>query len=483
MIRWGIASGIHDASLCVMDDSEILFASHAERYSGVKNDAHLNQPMINDALEFGHPEEVHFYENPLLKTARRLYAGQGFKFTNPASELKKLGVKAKVYWGSHHKSHTAAGFYTSPFNEASCLTIDAIGEFDTTTIWHGNKSEDMLYKVYADTYPASLGLFYSAMTDRIGLKANEDEYILMGMSAYGDSNKYLHQIYRMFNESGANFHQGCRGFLPDLIEEDYFDIAAATQAIYELEFKKLLAKVKSSAKTKAQSENLVLMGGCALNCLANRYATEQFENVWIMPNPGDAGSSLGAILAHTKQQADWQGPYLGREIEGRYPVNELLKELTASGIVGVANGKAEFGPRALGNRSLLADPRGDQMKDVVNRIKRRQEFRPFAPVILQEHVSEYFDVETDFESTYMQYVVRCTQPEDFPAIVHVDGTSRVQTVTKESHTGLYALLTQWKASTGCPMLLNTSLNIKGMPMVNDLADSIAFEHEYDVKVF
>jgi len=408
MIRWGIASGIHDASLCVMDDSEILFASHAERYSGVKNDAHLNQPMINDALEFGHPEEVHFYENPLLKTARRLYAGQGFKFTNPASELKKLGVKAKVYWGSHHKSHTAAGFYTSPFNEASCLTIDAIGEFDTTTIWHGNKSEDMLYKVYADTYPASLGLFYSAMTDRIGLKANEDEYILMGMSAYGDSNKYLHQIYHMFNESGANFHQGCRGFLPDLIEEDYFDIAAATQAIYELEFKKLLAKVKSSAKTKAQSENLVLMGGCALNCSANRYATEQFENVWIMPNPGDAGSSLGAILAHTKQQADWQGPYLGREIEGRYPVNELLKELTASGIVGVANGKAEFGPRALGNRSLLADPRGDQMKDVVNRIKRRQEFRPFAPVILQEHVSEYFDVETDFESTYMQYVVRCT---------------------------------------------------------------------------
>ena len=483
MIRWGVACGVHDGSLCVMDDSKILFASHAERYSGVKNDPHLNQPMINDALEFGHPEEVHFYENPLLKTARRLYAGQGFKFTNPASELKKLGVKAKVYWGSHHKSHTAAGFYTSPFNEASCLTIDAIGEFDTTTIWHGNKSEDMLYKVYADTYPASLGLFYSAMTDRIGLKANEDEYILMGMSAYGDSNKYLHQIYHMFNESGANFHQGCRGFLPDLIEEDYFDIAAATQAIYELEFKKLLAKVKSSAKTKAQSENLVLMGGCALNCLANRYATEQFENVWIMPNPGDAGSSLGAILAHTKQQADWQGPYLGREIEGRYPVNELLKELTASGIVGVANGKAEFGPRALGNRSLLADPRGDQMKDVVNRIKRRQEFRPFAPVILQEDVSDYFDVETDFESTYMQYVVRCTQPEDFPAIVHVDGTSRVQTVTKESHAGLYALLTQWKAATGCPMLLNTSLNIKGMPMVNDLADSIAFEYEYGVKVF
>lgn len=482
MIRWGVACGVHDGSLCVMDDSKILFASHAERYSGVKNDPHLNQPMINDALEFGHPEEVHFYENPLLKTARRLYAGQGFKFTNPASELKKLGVKAKVYWGSHHKSHTAAGFYTSPFNEASCLTIDAIGEFDTTTIWHGNKSEDILYKVYSDTYPSSLGLFYSAMTDRIGLKANEDEYILMGMSAYGDSNKYLHQIYRMFNESGANFHQGCRGFLPDLIEEDYFDIAAATQAIYELEFKKLLAKVKSNAKTKAQSENLVLMGGCALNCLANRYATEQFENVWIMPNPGDAGSSLGAILAHTKQQADWQGPYLGREIEGRYPVNELLKELTTSGIVGVANGKAEFGPRALGNRSLLADPRGDQMKDVVNRIKRRQEFRPFAPVILQEDVSDYFDVDPDFESTYMQYVVRCKKPEDFPAIVHFDGTSRVQTVTKESHTGLYELLTQWKDATDCPMLLNTSLNIKGMPMVNDLADSIAFEFEYGVKV-
>ena len=202
-----------------------------------------------------------------------------------------------------------------------------------------------------------------------------------------------------------------------------------------------------------------------------------------MPNPGDAGSSLGAILAHTKKQANWQGPYLGHEITGEYPVNELLNELKTSGIVGVANGKAEFGPRALGNRSLLADPRGDQMKDVVNRIKRRQEFRPFAPVILQEHVSEYFDVETDFESTYMQYVVRCTQPEDFPAIVHVDGTSRVQTVTKESHTGLYELLTQWKEATGCPMLLNTSLNIKGRPMVNSSIAGRAFEHEYGVKVF
>lgn len=478
MIRWGVSCMNHDASICVMRDSTILFASHTERYSGIKNDPALNWSIINDCLKFGQPDEIYYYENPILKTARRLYAGQGFKFDNVKKELKKFGVNAKVYWGTHHKSHAAAGFFTSPFNEAAIVTIDAIGEFDTTSIWHGDKEKGIFKKLSSEKYPKSLGLFYSAMTDRVGLKANEDEYILMGMSGYGDPFRFYYDVHRIYHSS-HNFHRGCKDFLPDLKEEDYFDLAAATQYVYEIALERLLEKTRKTTKQK----NLVLMGGCALNCLANRLASKYFDNTWIMPNPGDAGSSLGAILAQTKKQAEWEGPYLGFNIEGDYPTDELFNELKTTGIVGVANGKAEFGPRALGNRSLLADPRGQQMKDVVNKIKKRQEFRPFAPVILQEDAHKFFNVDRDFESPYMQYIVTCKQPEDFPAIVHIDGTSRVQTVTKEQHRGLYELLRLWKKHTGCPMLLNTSLNIKGKPIVNNKTDAKQFEDRYRVKVF
>ena len=224
------------------------------------------------------------------------------------------------------------------------------------------------------------------------------------------------------------------------------------------------------------------MGGCALNCLANRLIPWHFENSWIMPNPGDAGSSLGAILAARETQARWRSPYTGYDIKGEYPTQAILDELFKTGMAGVANGKAEFGPRALGNRSLLADPRGSRMKDKVNAIKQRQEYRPFAPVIRLEDVKECFNVPEDFASPYMQYVVTCKQPKKYPAIVHEDGTSRVQTVTKEQHPGLYELLTIWKERTGCPMLLNTSLNIKGQPMVNTEADAADFAKHYGVKV-
>jgi carbamoyltransferase len=219
-----------------------------------------------------------------------------------------------------------------------------------------------------------------------------------------------------------------------------------------------------------------------LNCLANRIIPEYFDNHWIMPNPGDAGSSLGAILAKTKQKVKFDNAFLGEEIKGKYPVDKALEELLQCGIVGVASGRAEFGPRALGNRSLLADPRGQEMKDKVNGIKQRQEFRPFAPVILESDVQEYFNVTKGFSSPYMQQVVRCKYPTKFPAIVHEDGTSRVQTVTKKSHPGLFALLTKWKEETGCPMLLNTSLNIKGKPIVNNLQDARDFQNKYKVKV-
>ena len=342
-------------------------------------------------------------------------------------------------------------------------------------------------RVYSQSYPHSLGIWYSAMTQRIGLKPNEDEYILMGMAACGDPEKYKQIIYNDFFEElmphsaeirfKQNLHRGCRWWRPELNTiQDLADIAAGTQAVYEMVFEHLIQQTL----TLVGSKNLVLGGGCALNCVANSIAHKYYEgNVWIIPNPGDAGNSLGAILAKRGKFITWTGPYLGHNIEGKYPVNSLIKELKESGIAGVANGRAEFGPRALGNRSLLADPRGGDVKDRVNAVKRRQEFRPFAPVILEEFAEEYFDGPV---GPYMQFVSTCKRPDLFPAIVHLDNTSRVQTVNEKEHKDLYKLLTTWYGETKCPMLLNTSLNIKGKPIVDTKEDADEWQNTYNIKV-
>jgi carbamoyltransferase len=202
-----------------------------------------------------------------------------------------------------------------------------------------------------------------------------------------------------------------------------------------------------------------------------------------MPNPGDAGSSVGAVCAYHGEQVNWPGAYIGYDLGDDYPVEELINELKTNKIVGVASGRAEFGPRALGHRSLLADPRGHEIKDTVNAIKRRQKFRPFAPAILEEHVHEYFEMPANITaSPFMQFVAKCKKPDEFPAIIHADGTSRVQTVSKNDSPGFRALLEAWYAATGCPILLNTSLNIKGMPMVNTLEDAKDFYAKYNVRV-
>jgi carbamoyltransferase len=257
------------------------------------------------------------------------------------------------------------------------------------------------------------------------------------------------------------------------------DLAASAQALAET----LIYSVMKRARAFGFSANLVYMGGVALNCLANRNLGNHFDNIWIMPCPGDSGSSLGAAALALGKKIHWRDAYLGHYIPGPYPVNQLLDHLVTTGIVGVASGRAEFGPRALGNRSLLADPRGPEIKDRVNEIKRRQKFRPFAPVILEEHVDMYFDMPCGFsDSRYMQVVARCRHPHIFPAIVHVDGTSRVQTVPNDG-SGIRQLLAKWYVMTGCPMLLNTSLNRRGEPMVNDRVDADRFEKLYGVKVF
>tara|TARA_R100001369_G_scaffold76810_1_gene106038 strand:- start:475 stop:1080 length:606 start_codon:yes stop_codon:yes gene_type:complete len=200
-----------------------------------------------------------------------------------------------------------------------------------------------------------------------------------------------------------------------------------------------------------------------------------------MPNPGDAGSSLGAAAALYGKHIKWEGPFLGTEIKGKYPVKKALKYLLKGDIIGIANGRAEFGPRALGNRSLLADPRGPHIKDKVNEIKRRQKFRPFAPAIMEEHAHKIFNMPVE-KVPYMQYTATCKYPDKYPAICHVDNTSRVQTVSKKDNPGFYSLLEAFYKETGCPMLLNTSLNIKGQPIVNTKKHAKEFEKHYKIKV-
>jgi len=234
------------------------------------------------------------------------------------------------------------------------------------------------------------------------------------------------------------------------------------------------------AKSLTGKNNLVFMGGCALNSSANTLLWKIFDMIWIMPNPGDAGSSLGAAAALYGKHVEWKDPYLGYDLGGKYPIQKIVDGILKDGIVAVATGRAEYGPRALGNRSILADPRDPNIKDKVNLIKQRELFRPFAPVVLADHAHKWFDM--DFESPYMQYTVKCLQPDKIPSVVHRDGTSRVQTVTREQHPGLYRAINKFYLQTGVPVLLNTSLNIKGQPLLNDENDVVLWEQTYGTKI-
>jgi carbamoyltransferase len=489
----GISAGFHDASVSVIRDGEILFAAHAERYSKKKHDEHINAAILEEALSYGKPDCIAYYERPWLKKLRQLYAGQydqALDFSDitvskyltkhvPSSDLNRI----RTNHIGHHRSHAAAGFQTSPFQKATVVVIDAIGEWDTISIVgaeyvHGRA----VYKtLWSQKYPHSIGLFYSAMTKRVGLRPLDEEYILMGMAAYGSTSaSNLMRLDLVDNEWEAKFkenlHMGVsQKYLCDFPD---FDIAAGAQDLVE----DLILNIMFRARGFNWSKNLVYMGGVALNCAANSRIGNYFENIWVMPNPGDAGSSLGAAAAVYGGGLNWRNAFLGHNIDGPYPVNAILDELVTNRIVGVASGRAEFGPRALGNRSLLADPRGHDIKDRVNEIKRRQKFRPFAPVILEELADTYFDMPRGWGSSrYMQTVARCRVPELFPAIIHADGTSRVQTVPKDG-SGIRELLEKWYVMTDCPILLNTSLNIRGEPMVNDRSDADRFEQLYGVTV-
>ena len=287
----------------------------------------------------------------------------------------------------------------------------------------------------------------------------------MGMAAYGEP---CVDMLWCFNDD-VNLHKGFtleafRGETPE-------DIAASAQMHLETEIIKIMAIASTYGK------NLCYAGGVALNCVANSKFAHMFDRVWIFPNPGDAGASVGCALAHNKRQVEFKDTFLGTMIDRRLNPREVVDHLLKHKVVGVANGRAEFGPRALGNRSLLGDPRYN-IKNTVNKIKRRQKFRPFAPAILAEYYDEYFE---GFANEYMQFV--SWAKHDYKSVTHVDGSSRVQLVYPNDDCRLRLILEEFFSRTGVPMLLNTSLNIKGEPMVDTWEHALEFEKKYGVRVF
>lgn len=437
----GISEGFHDAGATLIDGPEIISATHAERFSRKKNDRWLHPQQKVDA------DKIAFYENTLLKQTRQLFAGQGLK-------PKRSSYDVSFY---HHQSHMAAAYYTRPFEEEPvCVVIDAIGEWDTASIWYKGK------KKWSMKYPKSLGLFYSAITKYVGLKPMEDEYILMGMAAYGKPQVNMDYVFEQ------NLHKGLGNIV---LGSHEYHIAASAQYKLEVEIFKIMNKAKK------YSEYLCYGGGVALNCVANSKIRLMFKDMWIMPNPGDCGSSLGAAALAYGNKLNWRDAYLGTNIRREVNPKKVVKHLLKHFYCGIANGRAEFGPRALGNRSLIADPRRD-VKRTVNQIKRRQNFRPFAPAILEEYADEYFEGPMN---EYMQYVAQAKH--DYKSVTHIDGTARVQIVPKDSRSIIRPILEEWYEKTKCPMLLNTSLNIKGQPMVDTWEDALEFERKYNVKVF
>ena len=446
-----------------------------------------------------------------------------------------------IFFSDHHLSHAASAFFPSPFQEAVILTADGVGEWATTTVAVGkNETLEIKKEIH---FPHSLGLLYSAFTYYTGFKVNSGEYKLMGLAPYGnpiyedkvkqlldlkeDGTFRLNQKYfnyatglNMTNEKFNNlFGQKPRNPKNEEITQFHMDIAASIQKVTE----EIMINLTKSIRKEYGIKNLCLAGGVALNCVANGKILQEkiFDNIWIQPAAGDAGGSLGAALAlwHIEQgnkrsvnsNDDMNGSYLGCEFNQEEIENELKRAgaifetlnydelinttaefLSKEKAVGWFQGRMEFGPRALGGRSILGDPRSDKMQKNLNlKVKYRESFRPFAPSILREDVSEWFEINID--SPYMLLVANINpnkkidmddeqkklfgidklniKRSKIPAVTHVDYSARIQTVTKNSNKRYYDLISKFKEKTGCPVLINTSFNVRGEPIVNTPTDA------------
>ena len=455
---------------------------------------------------------------------------------------KKFSDINKIYFSEHHLSHAASAFYPSPFRESIVLTLDGVGEWATTTVAKGkDESLEILKEIH---FPDSIGLLYSAFTYYTGFKVNDGEYKIMGLAPYGEPKfknlileklidlkedgtfklnmeyfEYATGLKMTNNKFSELFGEPVRKPDKDLITQFHMDIAASIQSVTE----DIVLKLVRSIIKEHGGNNLCMAGGVALNCVANGKILKEkvIKNIWIQPAAGDAGGALGAALALWHKELkmkrihpikdDMQGSYLGPnftdvEIEKelsnlgakyeKFSEDKLLeitaKELAKEKTIGWFQGRMEFGPRALGARSIIADPRSEKMQKTLNlKVKFRESFRPFAPSVIREDVSNWFEINCD--SPYMLLVAdvnksirrKITQDEeklfgidklnvkrsDIPAVTHVDYSARIQTVHKETNPRYYKLLKEFKKNTNCPVLVNTSFNVRGEPIVCSVKDA------------
>jgi carbamoyltransferase len=530
----GISAFYHDSSACLFKNGQLVFACEEEKFTGIKHDKSFPYKSLEYIfkqfkLSKDKISAICYYEDPKLKLRRVIDNIKPQIFKNPLyciksyfnikkniRELSKIlpQYSDNIFYSTHHKSHLYYSFYTSNFENAICLSIDGVGEIDTMSL--GLADNVGIDYISMAQYPHSVGLFYSAMTSFLGFKPNEGEYKLMGLAPYGNSNPYIDKVRKlisfknskltcnmdvfcwdksnktMFNDQLCELLEMEPRQIDGGIEPHHKDLAAAVQKRYE----EILFEVMKSVSLINDNRNLCLGGGCAYNGTANGkiVRNSHFNNLWIPPAPSDAGSAVGACLHYMVKNGKLnnrvnKSPFLGPQyfhndilsaIKGRryikFNLEETLlrnvaKKLKEGKIIGWYNGHCEFGSRALGNRSILANPMIDGMKDKINKlIKKRENFRPFAPMVIKDKQHIFFDVTDDVP--YMNQVVK-VKPEHIdklPAVTHVDGSARIQTVYK--NTLMYKLLLKFEELSGYPILLNTSFNIKDKTMVLTPQDAI-----------
>ena len=538
----GISAYYHDSAAVLIKDGVVLCGAEEERFTRKKHDNSFPFKAIdfclkNSKLSIKDIDYISYYEKPLLKFERLMETfveaypfslkvflkGMpeylDYKIKIEKTIKSKLRYKGKVFFIPHHLSHASASYYASSFNTAAVLTVDGVGEYQTTALWKGQGNKLELLK--SIDFPDSLGLLYSTFTAFLGFKINEDEYKVMGLAAYGKP-KYVKQIYRLINvkEDGSfklnqnyfGYRQtfkmwngkfekifGCPRKPEDIMTQKHKDIAASLQTVTE----EIYFKILNHLCQITDSENLALSGGVALNALANGkiYETTPFKNIYVFGAAGDSGGALGSALftyyhiLNNKKRDKINDLYFGssyknQDIESELNVRGLdfkkfktekelisntAKLLSQGKIIGWFQSKMEFGPRALGARSILSSPNPRAMKEKVNIIKIREQFRPFAGSILQEKVHEYFNVpEKNHWSPFMIFcfIVKKEKRKDLAAIVHRDNTCRIQTVNKEDNGRYYKLIKEFYRLTDIPCVLNTSFNLKGEPIVENPKQAI-----------